>query len=195
MVSRVQDRVRLYSALSRPSGRTAVPAELFSTALNQQVGKIARPAIKPRVTAGSRRRVAGGAWQLFGARVATANILPGNPLEPKSETNPFVPQFQQNVTVSSAFGGSWSLNPAYFATAATAQWMARKYGTGEVVAVPYGGQGGPFAASATEYNIKLADGRMINAGLLADYYTRMPEAQFPGLADRCVQDVVSGKAG
>src|SRR5438270_10351918 len=130
MLSRVQDQVRLYSPLSRPTGRTEVPGERFSTALNQQVGKIAGQAIKPRVTAGSLRRLDGGAWQLFGARVATANILPGNPLEPKSGTNPFVPEFQQNVTVSSGLGGSWSLNPAYFATAATAQWMAQKYGTG-----------------------------------------------------------------
>jgi hypothetical protein len=99
----------------------------------------------------------------------------------------FVPEFQQNLEVVSAYGGSSPLNPIYFATPETAQWIANKYGTGEVVARPYDATGGPYSANGTEYYIQLANGKMVNAGLLADYYQRMPESQFPGLADRIIR--------
>jgi hypothetical protein len=98
----------------------------------------------------------------------------------------FVPEFQQNLQVVSSYGGSSSLNPLYFATRETADWIAKKYGTGEVVELPYAGTGGPYSADATEFYIKLPNGRLVNAGLLADYYRRMPEAQFPGMADRII---------
>jgi hypothetical protein len=98
----------------------------------------------------------------------------------------FVPEFQQNLQVVSAYGGSSNLNPIYFATRETADWIAKKYGTGEVVELPYAGTGGPYSANATEFYIKLPNGRLVNAGLLADYYRRMPEAQFPGMADRII---------
>jgi len=88
----------------------------------------------------------------------------------------FVPEFQQNLEVVSAYGGSSPLNPIYFATPATAQWIANKYGTGEVVAKPYDATGGPYTANGTEYYIQLQNGSLVNAGLLADYYQRMPAA-------------------
>jgi hypothetical protein len=34
------------------------------------------------------------------------------------------------------------------------------------------------------------NGRTVNAGLLADYYQRMPESQFPGLADLMIRDAI-----
>ena len=104
---------------------------------------------------------------------------------------PFVPEFNTNVQVVSAMGGAWPLNPAYFATKETAQYFADKFGTGEVVEKPYGGTGGPYAATAVEYHIVLPNGATVNAGLLADYYVRMPEAQFPGLADTMIQAAVA----
>ena len=85
----------------------------------------------------------------------------------------FVPEFQQNLEVVSSYGGSSPLNPIYFATPQTAQWIANKYGTGEVVAKPYGATGGPYTANGTEYYIRLQNGGLVNAGLLADYYQRM----------------------
>ncbi len=82
----------------------------------------------------------------------------------------------------SAYGGSSALNPIYFATPETAQWIANKYGTGEVVARPYDATGGPYTANGTEYYIRLQNGGLVNAGLLADYYQRMPAAE----ADRII---------
>ena len=111
------------------------------------------------------------------------------PAAPSSDTAsaPFVPEFQQNLEVVSAYGGSSPLNPIYFATPETAQVMANRYGTGEVVARPYNATGGPYTANGTEYYVRLNNGELVNAGLLADYYRRMPEAQFPGLADRIIR--------
>lgn len=97
-----------------------------------------------------------------------------------------------NVVESSAMGGGpWPLNPAYFATQETAQYIADKFGTGKIVQVPFGGTGGPYASSAQEYHIVLQNGATVNAGLLADYYVRMPESQYPGLADTMIQMAVT----
>jgi hypothetical protein len=107
----------------------------------------------------------------------------------------FVPAFQQNLQVTSIYGGSSPLNPLYFATQATAQWIAQKYGTGEVVSGPYEGQGGPFSANGTEYFIKLNNGVLVNAGLLAGYYQRAPEAEFPGVADQQIRMLLASEHG
>ena len=99
--------------------------------------------------------------------------------------SPFVPLFR---TATGTDGVQvWGLNQTYFATRETAQWIANRYGTGQTVEVPFGGSGGPFSASANEYHIKLADGRVVNAGILAGYYARNPEALFPGLADKLIR--------
>jgi len=107
----------------------------------------------------------------------------------------FVPEFLQDVRVFSVYGTSSGLNPAYFATRATAEWMAKKYGTGEVVETPYEGNGGPYLANANEFQIRLSNGKLTNAGTLADYYRRMPESQFPGVADYMVRSVLIADNG
>ena len=56
-----------------------------------------------------------------------------------------------------------------------------------MIETPVEGAGGPFGASATEYQMKLPDGRMVNVGILAAYYARNPEAKFPGLADKLIR--------
>jgi len=103
---------------------------------------------------------------------------------------PFVPTFRTATGSSVGNDGnpvSWSLNSTYFATKDTAQWIANKYGTGQVIETPFGGSGGPFSASAVQYDIKLPDGRQVNAGILAGYYARNPEDKFPGLADKLIR--------
>src|SRR5260370_31059310 len=81
---------------------------------------------------------------------------------------PFVPAFRTaTVTDGSAV---WALNKDYFATRDTAQSIANKYSTGEVVETQFEGSGGPFPASAPEFPGKLADRPMGNAVLLASYY-------------------------
>ena len=106
---------------------------------------------------------------------------------PSTTSAPFVPQFQQNLEVVSSYGGSSALNPIYFATQQTAQWIADKYGNGEVVARPYDATGGPYTANGTEYYIQLSNGKQVNAGLLANYYQQYPETQFPGYADSIIR--------
>lgn len=101
----------------------------------------------------------------------------------------FVPAFE-TATIKSALGGEWALNNEYFATRETAEWIAQRYGTGEVVEVPFGGEGGPFVASHRERHIKLANGRTVNAGILAAYYVRAPEARFPGHADAEIREIL-----
>jgi hypothetical protein len=103
-----------------------------------------------------------------------------------SSAAPFVPVFQ-NATVGDGTN-VWPANHDYFASQQTAQWIANKYGTGQLVTTPFEGSGGPFGASASEYQIVLADGRMVNAGILASYYERNPESQFPGLADTLIRN-------
>lgn len=126
---------------------------------------------------------------IFAPKSGSGGQSAGTQPSPSADTTtmPFVPDFQQNLEVVSAYGGSSPLNPIYFATPETAQWIANKYGTGEVVARPYNATGGPYTANGTEYYIRLQNGGLVNAGLLADYYRRLPEAQFPGLADRVIR--------
>lgn len=101
----------------------------------------------------------------------------------------------QEASVTGPGGPLVKLNSAYFAAAQTAGWLAERYGTGEVVEVPYAGEGGPFRASAKERHIRLTDGRLVNAGLLADYFRRNPESTAPGVADRLIRQVLENDRG
>lgn len=194
MLSRIPHYLQLNSLSAQPGRKTGASDELFSAALNREQRQIS-------VTDEGGRRLFGAphdvtrpivTWPTpFDPKPTAALDVSSATQEARAGKTPFVPKFQENVRVVSAFGGSWRLNPAYFATRATAEWIARKYGTGEVVEVPYEGQGGPFWATAQEFHIKLPGGRMINAGLLADYYRRMPEGQFPGLADQCIREAIA----
>jgi hypothetical protein len=123
------------------------------------------------------------------ATIPQAVITPKAAITPQAA--PFVPTFR--TATGSGIGNdgnpvSWSLNRTYFASKESAQWIANKYGAGQVIEVPFGGAGGPFSASANEYHIKLADGRTVNAGILAGYYERNPEDKFPGLAEKLIRN-------
>jgi hypothetical protein len=125
---------------------------------------------------------------------STAAATPASPASGSAAVAPataftddsFVPGFQ-GATVTDGTN-VWPTNHDYFATQATAQWIANKYGTGQLVTTPFEGSGGPFSASASEYQIVLANGSMVNAGILASYYERNPESQFPGLADTLIRN-------
>ncbi len=97
----------------------------------------------------------------------------------------FVPVFREAVVTDGVT--AWNLNHDYFASQQTAQWIANRYGTGKVISTPFEGTGGPFNADQSEFQIVLADGRTVNAGILAGYYERNPPAQFPGLADQLIR--------
>jgi hypothetical protein len=125
---------------------------------------------------------------------STAAATPASPASASATVAPaaviadasFVPVFR-SATVTDGTN-VWPTNHDYFASQATAQWIANKYGTGQLVTTPFEGSGGPFSASASEYQVVLADGRSVNAGILASYYERNPESQFPGVADSLIRN-------
>jgi len=180
------------------SQKLTAPGQSFAEALTEESSTAAS-----QVSATS-----GGSVQFFGGWTATGTshapvatpfdpqpAAPAAPAEtqtPADTPAPFVPQFLTNVQETSAMGGGpWPLNPAYFATQETAQYIADKFGTGQITQVPFGGTGGPYTSSAEEYHIVLANGATVNAGLLADYYVRWPESQCPGVADTMIQMAIA----
>ena len=105
------------------------------------------------------------------------------------KTPPFIPEFRTVFGYGVSNTGqpiSWPMNSDYFASQPTAQWIATKFGDGIVYEAPFF-ESGPFAVSAAVYVIKLKDGRLVNAGILAAYYTRNPEDKFPGLAEKLIR--------
>jgi hypothetical protein len=182
MFSRIQENPQIHPP-EPPASRAANPSEeSFSAALKQETS----------VQGGQDVGGLEGMWQIFAAeRAGVAIAPPAAQPEPPSTDTPFVPQFLTDVKVINAYTGeSQALNPAYFATRDTAQYIADKFGTGKVIEQPYAGPAGPYGATATEYYIQVPNGRTVNAGLLADYYQRMPESQFPGLADLMIRDAI-----
>jgi hypothetical protein len=125
---------------------------------------------------------------VFGNQPTTVNSGPTVPVSPaangETAQTPFVPSFQTDVRVTNSFTGQVTeLNPMYFATSQTAQFIADKFGTGQVrEQASYGS--GPYYSKASQYYIETPNGQWLNAGLLAWNYQRMPEAQWPGMADQ-----------
>lgn len=66
-------------------------------------------------------------------------------------------------------GATWNYNPVYFATQATAEKVAALVG-GKVVEKNDILTSGPFQQSAPNEVIQFADGRTVNAGLIANFF-------------------------
>lgn len=86
-------------------------------------------------------------------------------------------------------GVRWKVNDYYFADEPTAQWVASRWGTGELHESDVLGPG-PFAVSAKMYEFKTNDGRWVNAGMVAGYYDRNPPSRFPGVAESLIAGVL-----
>ncbi|MGH9659304.1 MAG: hypothetical protein ACRD96_12225 [Bryobacteraceae bacterium] len=114
--------------------------------------------------------------------------IPAPPAATPSGPPPFVPTYEKH-SIKSALGGEWPINEFYFASAETADYLAKKFGA-EVFTRRFGGDGGPFQASGVERWLRFPDGMEMNAGMLASYYTRNPEAQFPGYAERQIWEAL-----
>jgi len=209
MVFRVEHQS--YSQLNAP--RSEAPArqsnqsfasELDAASVGDLVGALAKRGIDTsglEIPAANNRQIpiaAQGSSQVLATPFAPSTAPAGVTSSAASATAaeaPFVPEFQQNLEVTSLYGGSSPLNPFNFATPATAQWIAQKYGTGQVTERPYEGQGGPFSADGNEYWITLKNGAQVNAGILASYYQLAPEAQFPGVADAMIRNQLTSQYG
>lgn len=118
-----------------------------------------------------------------------------------SET-PIVPTFVSNPTEElvgfTAQGtptvlATLPLNFIWWADAATAKALATRYGAQAVPMSPY------YPAQwrriwfnpASMWYLQFPDGTIINAGILADYFRRNPEAEFPGVADKYVKEYIA----
>ncbi len=217
MLTRIQEFTPKPLASSE-AAKPPAPAQEFSVTLDQATLKLLLEDMSKLGIDTSRLKIskepgqpasANGSSQPAGADVSTPATTRRTPFDPQPapvvspaasdasaiSAAKFVPEFVQDARVYSVYGTSSGLNPAYFATRATAEWMARKYGTGEVVETPYEGNGGPYLANANEFQIRLKNGKLTNAGTLADYYRRMPEDQFPGVADAMIRSVLIADNG
>jgi hypothetical protein len=219
MLTSIQDFTTKPLAISDPVATQPAPTEEFSVTLDQatltlllnDMNKLGIDTSKLKISSDPAQLAATNGTSMPPAgTVSTTTPAPRlTPFDPQppfvstasapdaaaiSEAQ-FVPEFVQDARVYSVYGTSSGLNPAYFATRATAEWISQKYGTGEVVETPYEGNGGPYLANANEFQIRLKNGKLTNAGTLADYYRRMPEDQFPGVADAMIRSVLIADNG
>jgi len=100
--------------------------------------------------------------------------------------------FGANPWLANASGtgpnGSYAYNPTYFATPSTAAKVAQMLG-GTVVAVdaitPYG----PFKQDQPNLMVRMPDGKMANAGLVAGFYNNGYTQQY---VDRMIAAELNG---
>lgn len=144
----------------------------------------------------------------FGTPVAPVGVpvpQPSAPPPPPPAAAPFVPTFRQASIINLESGQVTPCNSDYFATETTALYIAEKYGDGAIVkgdflppspayfctqqifqiryTPPYPGHGDPVTPV------------LVNAGVLAAYYARNPEDQFPTVADKLILAVLKGDYG
>jgi hypothetical protein len=121
----------------------------------------------------------------------TAAVAPAafstDPLAPTAQS-----LFGANPWITSAGetgpSGSFSYNPYYFATPATAAKVAQMLG-GKVVAMNDITPFGPFQQNQANQMIELPNGRLINAGLVAEFYDHGLTQQ---MVDKMIAAEVSG---
>jgi hypothetical protein len=80
--------------------------------------------------------------------------------------NPWI----ENPTAVMPNGLTYNLNPQYFATRATAEKVAAMAG-GKVVESDVIASGGGFSQNQKNYMVELPNGKQINPGLVAGFYT------------------------
>lgn len=113
--------------------------------------------------------------------------MKANGIEP--DPQPFRPSFLLAFGFDSISGLQFPLNYQLFADAATAQFVADRYGTGKTREVDFFGPG-PYGADKKMIEFQLLDDRWVNAGAIAKYYENNPEDQFPGVADKLIKGVL-----
>ncbi len=115
----------------------------------------------------------GADWRaLFSSQPAPTPAVPvSQPAAPTAQSvfgdNPWISQ-----PVGTGPGGIvYGYNPFYFATQQTAAKVAEMIGGTVVESNQFTPNGGPFNQSQPNYMVRLDDGRMINPGLVASFYT------------------------
>ena len=140
-------------------------------------------------TAGTSSSGASDFLSLFASKTTSSDTpAPAAPPPPPTAesvfgANPWI----SNPTGTAPDGSTYSYNPFYFATAQTAATVAQMVG-GQVVQsnqlTPTGGGG--FQQQQPNYMVQLPDGRMINPGLVASFYTH-------GYPQSCIDTMVANE--
>lgn len=107
----------------------------------------------------------------------------------------FTPTFESQAYVNNEDGGKIVaknlINMEYFATADTAEYMKKRFGADDIQVEPYPGAGGPVGTDAPNQRILVwNDGLRINAGLLAAFFVRNDEDEFPNVAANGVKAAI-----
>jgi hypothetical protein len=76
-----------------------------------------------------------------------------------------------NPTGKNPDGSTFSYNPWYFATPQAATQVAQMLGGTVVASNEFTAPGSPFVQQQPNLMVKMPDGRMINAGLIASFYS------------------------
>jgi hypothetical protein len=93
------------------------------------------------------------------------------PASPTAESVFGANPWMTNPTGTGPDGAPFSYNRYYFATAQTAATVAQMVGGKVVQSNQFTPSGGPFQQQQPNYMVQLSDGRMINPGLVASFYT------------------------
>ena len=125
----------------------------------------------------------GDVWIGPGPKPVEAPVAP-TPSKPV----PFIPAFETHVVQNELTGVEYPLNPDYFATPETADFLMKKFFAHFVSLRPSGANGGPFKVDGMERWLEFGT-FSVNAGIIASYYARNPEDQFPGVADSLVKSI------
>ena len=128
----------------------------------------------------------------FGTATTTPAVTIGTPVTNSSPTPESVfgaNPWESNPLGKNPDGSYYSYNPLYFASANTGSKVAQMLG-GQVVAVnDFTAPGSPFVQQQPNLMVQMPDGRMINAGLVAAFYTHgYPQSYIDGL----IQQQING---
>jgi hypothetical protein len=194
---RIQSSVRTNLGDTRAQGRVSPQGSSRSAALAVALPKsdwrsqLARAASEPAaaLTTGSAAQSTGTDCAGTGAAAPAAATVSGWQALLSASPTPAVAQTTSTPaapTAESVFGAepwvkeptgmgpggiTYGYNPHYFATRDTATKVAQMVGGTVVQSNQFTPNGGPFAQSEPNYMVKLPDGRMVNPGLVASFYS------------------------
>jgi hypothetical protein len=198
-VHHLAPRIHSFTAVTADQGNTAaIPskgeASTFASSLKSLFG--GTPAVDPVATAQAAPAPAALApastpaaptpdtslKALFGQPVTPVAAAPPAPSAPTAESvfgpNPWMTA----PTCQGPNGVTFSYNPIFFATPATAQKVAQMVGGTVVQSNQFTPNGGPFQQQQGNWMVQLPNGNLINPGLVASFYTHgYPQSYVDGL--------------
>jgi hypothetical protein len=162
-------------AVAEPTEQAAVPASTVQTA-TAAAAQAAVPASTVQTATAATAQAAAAADASAQDAFPTAESVFG--------ANPWI----TNPTGTAPDGSSYGYNPLYFATPATAAKVAQLVG-GQVVASDQIASAGGFAQQQPNEMVELPNGTLINAGLVASFYTH---GESQACVDQMIQNEIEG---